>query len=125
MNNKLLLRIRGLASQEYTIEQIADRLKITKGEAEYYVTDMGYRPKYDTSGKTMRYQTEHGVPIIHPDMAEETVSHKNWRLTDTDMKRIKALYEEGFNVTDIALRVGKNRDTVRNALKRMKNGEGE
>lgn len=124
MNNRLSLRIRGLASQEYTIEQIAKRLKITKGEAEYYVSEMGYRPRYDTPGKIMRYQAEHGVPMIRPDMVSEADEHKEWKLTEKDIKRIKALHEEGFTVTDIALRVGKHRDTVRNALKRIGSGKG-
>lgn len=123
MNNRLLLRLRGLASQEYTIEQIAERLKITKGEAEYYVADMGYRPRYDTPGNVMRYQAEHGVPMIRPDITEEIDEQKTWKLTDRDIKRIKTLHEEGFTATDIALRVGKHRDTIRNVLKRIESSK--
>ena len=126
MNNKLLLRIRGLASQEYTVEQIAKKLNISFGEAEYYVVEIGYRPRYDdglTAGK-LRYQPEHGVPPVIPDMVNMESGDKTWRLTSKDIQRIKEYREQGFNVTDIALKVGKHRDTVRNALKRMKNGEG-
>lgn len=123
MNNRLLLRIRGLASQEYTIEQIAERLKITRSEAEFYVSDMGYRPRYDTPGNVMRYQIEHGVPIVRPEIEEEKVEKRSWRLTDKDIKRIETLYKEGFTVTDIALKIGKNRDTVRNALMKIKGKE--
>lgn len=65
MNKKVLIELRALASQEYTVESIAKKLGITKGEAEYYVWQMGYRAKYDEPRalETMRYQPEHGINI--------------------------------------------------------------
>lgn len=119
--NKLKLRIRAMASQEYTVEQIAKKLNITLGEAEYYVTEIGYRPRYDKPGPVskLRYQPEHGVQPVLPDMVDRENGERTWKLTVNDMRRIKEYREQGMNVTDIALRLGKHRDTIRNALKKM------
>lgn len=65
MNKKLLLELRAMASQQYTVEKIAEKLGITNGEAEYYVYQMGYRAKYDEPRalETMRYQLVHGINL--------------------------------------------------------------
>ncbi len=119
MKNLLLLKIRGLASQEYTVETIAERCKISKAEAEYYVTEIRYRPRYNEPGKIGRYQTEHGITLPKPEMIDRSASEKGWKVTEKERERIRLLHSQGYTVTDIALKIGKHRDTVRNALKKM------
>ena len=98
MKKSTLLEIRAMASQRYTVERIAEKLHISKAEAEYYVKDMGYRPIYDEPRtiEALRYQPE--------------------------KKRIREMRADGYNFTEIAQRIGKHRDTIKKAVKEM---EGE
>lgn len=119
--NKLSLEIRAMASQEYAVEQIAKKLKITRAEAEYYVAEAGYRPRYDEprAVETMRYQPEHGAVPVKPERTVSSAKPKTWKLTQEDLDRIAIYRSMGLNVTDIARKIGKHRDTVRNALKKI------
>lgn len=125
MKKSTLLEIRAMASQRYTVEKIAEKLHISKAEAEYYVKDMGYRPIYDEPRtiETLRYQPEHGIQLPPPDFEDEDpAKEKTWALTAKEKKRIREMREDGYNFTEIAQRIGKHRDTIKKAVKEM---EGE
>lgn len=128
MKKSVLLNLRAMASQEYTVEQIAKKLGITKGEAEYFVWKMGYKAKYDEPRpieNMMRYQPEHGV-FVEPIFEDDTEHKKQtYHLTPEDYKKISKLKNQGFCTTDIALKVGKSRDAIRKAIEKLEDKKHE
>ena len=129
MNKKMLLEIRAMASQQYTVETIAEKLKITKGEAEYYVWQMGYRAKYDEPKaiERMRYQPEHGIKLseIKEENDKDERKIRTWKITDEEMNRIRHWMDKGFTATEIALKLGKHRDTIVKAIKKIEVDDNE
>lgn len=124
MNKNQLLQLRALASQEYTVEQIADKLHLSRSEVEYTMLERGYRRRYDDPSTLAlpRYYTGGVVlerRVCDPDESGiDTPRCRSGRISDDEIGTIIEKHRKGDCATVIARKIGRHPGTVHRILKR-------
>ncbi len=110
MTNRDKLRIRAYASQNYYVDEIADKVGLEDKAVADYMKDLGYRVRYrDKSYYEARRASEFTAPQRHG------------RITAADRARIWQLHDWGFAEEDIARMTGRQVRTVFRVLAREAN----